>query len=705
MHEGALQVGEVQVFQGAKYDFHVIVYPGDELRINFVYNAARYSAPTIASLARSLVHLLEQVALDPACPVGQLSLCCANDAHRILKQYNDTARPYPSHRAVPALFMETVAAWPDAPALRDGARRFTYAELHARALCAAARLRAHGVASGDSIGLLTPRSAEMVIGMLAIFYCGASYIPIEAGTTAERLRFMLEDGEARLLCTVSALGVTAPPGVALHLLDADAPPAPELVPAACGPHATAYLMYTSGSTGQPKGCSISHQNIVRLVRNTDYVDFGPQHRILQTGSPAFDASTFEIWGALLNGGELCLVEEASILDPVLLRAALREQQITILWLTSALFNQLCDADPAMFAPLQYLLVGGDVLSPRHVEAARTANPHLRIINGYGPTENTTFSATFAIARAYPGGVPIGRPIANSTAYVVDAAGRLLPPGAYGELCVGGDGVAHGYLKRLELTAEKFVADPFREGGRMYRTGDLARWLPDGTLGLLGRNDFQIKIRGFRVELGEIERALCSLDGIAEAVVVAHEGSGGKQLHAFYVGSAASDPQQLRTQLAAKLPGYMVPALYLRLERMPLTVNGKLDRRALPISDSVAQRPGTPMAEPKSVTERRIADICKEVLGIEQIGLHDNFFDVGATSLNLIAINNRLKEAFRQEIALAVLFEYTSVAGMAQFLGADQSAAEARLASETEELDQSRSALFKTRNLLKMMEQS
>lgn len=704
-----LRVTDVHVFQAAKFDFHVIVFPGDELRVSFVYNGSRYRAATIESFARSLRCLLEAIAAQPQTAVGHLPVCAPEDGTRVLEVLNDTRRDYPAERSVIELFEETAAAYPQAPAVREGDRVMSYAELRCAAIGFAHRLRDSGVGSGDTVGLLAPRSTEMVVGWLAALYCGAAYLPLELHAGAERLRVILQDAQARLLCLHPAQLERAPadiPVLALAGFDEPAPTEPPIAAGGPGGDRPAYVMYTSGSTGMPKGCLVTHRNVVRLVRNTDYLPFEQRLRILQTGSPAFDASTFEVWGALLNGGELVLVDEATLLDARLLREALARHRVDALWLTSALFNQLCDSDEAMFGTLRHLVVGGDALSPRHIERVRAASPGLRIVNGYGPTENTTFSASFEIDRPFAGRIPIGRPIANSTAYVLDAMGALLPPGACGELCVGGDGVALGYLNRPELTQQKFGVDPFRPGGRLYRTGDIVRWLPDGTLDLLGRNDSQVKVRGFRVELGEIERALARHPGITDVAVIAHEapGGGGKQLHAFYTSEADLAPAVLRASLSA-LPSYMVPSFYLRLDRMPLTINGKLDRRALPVERSLAARAVPAALEPRGQTAQRIAEICRQVLGVEDIGLHENFFEAGANSLNLIAINNRLKEAFTRDLPLAVLFEHTSVARLAEYLDAGAAIEQARAADENRELDESRNAMTRTRNLMKRMEEA
>ncbi len=715
-HGGDLRVVDVEVFQAAKFDFHVVVNPGDALRVAFVYNAGRYTSAEIETCARSLLHLLSRIADAPDASISTFSVCALDDVARVLQAFNATARPYPVDGNVPQLFRETARAYPDALAVREGARALSYRQLGAGADALSIRLQALGVAPGARVALRAPRGIAMTIGALAVLQCGAAYVPIDGAATPERLRFMLDDCDVRVLLTVPAHRDRTPQGVTelvledavidahiaapdgMHTDDAAVFALPS-IPA----EAPAYVMYTSGSTGQPKGCEVLHRNIVRLVRNTDFATLGPDERILQTGAPGFDASTLEIWGALLNGGELHLIDEYAILDAARLRAALSERRITLLWLTSALFNQLCDDDPALFAPLRQLIVGGDVLSPRHIAKVRAANLGLRVVNGYGPTENTTFSATFAIEADYPDCIPVGRPIANSTAYVLDMHGKLLPPGACGELCVGGDGVAAGYVGRADLTAEKFVVDPFRTGGRMYRTGDIARWREDGTLELLGRNDGQVKIRGFRVELGEIERALVEISGASDAAVAVHEGPSGKQLHAFYVADHDLDPQQLRGPLGARLPSYMLPAHLLRVDRLPLTANGKLDRRALPFERSLAQRAQVRVVEARSATERTVASIVREVLGRDDVGLHENFFEAGGDSISLMTVAKRLKDSFDQEVPLAMLFEYTTIARIAEYLHKQDDGDDR--AREDEALAQSRNALLKTRNLMKALEET
>ncbi|WP_157776646.1 amino acid adenylation domain-containing protein, partial [Paenibacillus polymyxa] len=373
-----------------------------------------------------------------------------------------------------------------------------------------------------------------------------------------------------------------------------------------------YVIYTSGTTGQPKGVMVEHRNVVRLVKNTNYAQLDADTRILQTGAIVFDASTFEIWGSVLNGGQLVLVSQDVILDVLKLKDAVHSYGITTMFLTTPLFNQLSQQDLTLFEGIRELLVGGDVMSVPHMNRVLEAHPSLRISNIYGPTENTTFSTVHTIIGVQSESVPIGRPIHNSTAYVVDHSMRLQPVGVWGELLVGGDGVARGYRNRPDLTSEKFIDSPFRSGERCYRTGDMVRLNADGTLEYKGRIDAQVKIRGYRIELGEVETQLLKLEAVQEAVVIAREDEQGqKQLCAYVVANEEVVASVLRSTLSQKLPGYMIPSYLVQLEQMPLTPNGKIDRKALPAPEDSLQT-GADYVAPRTWVEVKLAQIWQDV---------------------------------------------------------------------------------------------
>ncbi len=449
---------------------------------------------------------------------------------------------------------------------------------------------------------------------------------------------------------------------ALDGLETAAPASP------AGPGTLAYAIYTSGTTGTPKGVLVEHRAILRLVLETNYVRLGPADRVLMTGALSFDASTFEIWGALLNGGALCRPPERAVLDPAAMKRLIAGHGITTLWLTSSLCNQLADADVALFAGLKTLLTGGEKLSAPHINRIRAAHPALTIVNGYGPTENTTFTCCHVIERDYPQDIPIGRPIANTTVWILDPKFAPVPPGAAGEICAGGDGLARGYLNDDALTREKFIPHPFLPGARLYRTGDLGRWRTDGVVEYLGRKDQQVKIRGFRIEPGEIEACLARHEGVRETAVLARDlGEGQLALVAYFTGAAGLTVEALRTHLARQLPEYMVPAHFVRLDALPLTANGKIDRRALPAPQHGGAG-GRAQVAPEGETEKTLLAIWEEVLGRKGgLGATDNFFASGGHSLKVTKLVAAIRRALGVELPLAAVFKAVTIREQARLV--------------------------------------
>jgi aspartate racemase len=437
-------------------------------------------------------------------------------------------------------------------------------------------------------------------------------------------------------------------------------------------------MYTSGSTGMPKGVAVTHRNVVRLVRGADYADLGPEQVWLQSAPISFDASTLEIWAPLLNGGRLALRDAGRASLDGLARAIARHG-VTSLWLTAGLFHHMVDDRLEALRPLRQLLAGGDVLSPEHVRRVRETLPDLALINGYGPTEGTTFTCCHPVTGLAGGSVPIGRPIANARVYVLDEEMQPVAPGVEGVLYAGGDGLARGYLGRPDLTAERFVPDPFsgrtgRPGERLYRTGDQVRWLPDATLEFLGRRDGQMKIRGFRVESGEVETALARHPAVRQAAVVAREGVGGKVLIGYVTLSAPlPDPPgaELQRFLREWLPEPMIPTVWAVLDDLPLTPNGKVDRRALPAPEAPHERRDRGRREPRTPLERDVVAICSEVLGVERVGLDDNFFELGGHSLLATQLVARLGDRLRLEIPLSLVFDAKSLGDLAEKITAQE----------------------------------
>ncbi|MBU8723257.1 non-ribosomal peptide synthetase, partial [Bacillus subtilis] len=384
----------------------------------------------------------------------------------------------------------------------------------------------------------------------------------------------------------------------------------------------------------------------------------------QTGNIVFDASTFEIWGSLLNGGQLYLAPNERILNVITLKQLIERYSINTMWLTSPLFNQLSQQDSHLFEHLTTLIIGGDVLSVSHVNEVKRNYPMLKVVNGYGPTENTTFSTTFTISDEQINSVPIGRPISNSKAYIMDHSMQLQPVGVWGELVVAGDGVARGYLNLSDLTAEKFVDNPFAPGERMYRTGDLARWLPDGNIEYLGRIDHQVKIRGYRIEIGEVETSLSSIGEVQEAIVIAREDENGdKALYAYFVASRPYHVSEMKEKLSDQLPNYMIPSYFIQLEKMPLTPNGKIDRKALPVPEGELQT-GKEYVAPRTPIEAKLAEIWQEVLGLAQVGVKDNFFNIGGHSIKILKLIQYMNEKMDVEINFQTIFYTPTIELMA-----------------------------------------
>ncbi|MDP1513189.1 amino acid adenylation domain-containing protein, partial [Paenibacillus ottowii] len=634
----------------------------DKLLLQLDYRTELFSEQEIARIIRQFLSVAEHMVQGPHKRIQELSLISEEERAQIVDVFNATAVEYPYETRIHELFEEQAERTPDHIAVALGQQSLTYRELNETANRLAHTLRDAGVKPDEPVGILTERSLDMITGTLAILKAGGAYVPVDPQYPEDRIRYMLKDSGAKLLLAQQdLLDRCYFDGQIVNLNDDTSYSADvsNLGVDGTGDHA-AYVIYTSGSTGKPKGVVVEHHSVVRLVRNTDYVPFDESTRMLQTCAFVFDVSTFEIWGALLNGGQLVLVHKDDLLDAAKLKETIRDHRVTMMWLTTPLFNQLSQQDSKLFGDVKYLLVGGDVLSAPHINRVLRDNPDLNIINGYGPTENTTFSTTYHIKEEQPDSVPIGRPIRNSTAYVVDSSFNLQPVGAWGELVVGGDGVARGYLNRPELTAEKFIDSPFRSGERCYRTGDLVRWNEDGTLEYKGRIDAQVKIRGYRIELGEVEAQLLKLEAVQEAVVIAHEDEQGqKQLCAYVVTVADIAASELRSALSQELPGYMVPSYFVQMEQLPLTPNGKVDRRALPQPEGSVDS-GENYVAARNEVERTLVSVWQSVLGIEQIGVLDNFFHLGGDSIKGIQVSSRLLQN-GYKLEMRELFQYPTIA--------------------------------------------
>ncbi|MDB6375062.1 amino acid adenylation domain-containing protein, partial [Photorhabdus bodei] len=629
-------------------------------------------------MQQALESLAEALEHTPDRPVRALEILPEAERTLLLTTWNATATAYPDALCIHQLFEQQAEKTPDAIALVYEDQTLSYAELNARANRLARQLIEQGVCPGDHVALLLARSMELVMAQLAILKAGAIYVPIDPNVPDERKNWLINDSSARLLLTDTQADIPADLDVPLFCLSDETDTDNEQDRLNLDlPRASielAYIMYTSGSTGIPKGVLVPHRAVVRLVINNGYAEIKPDDRVAFAANPAFDASTFEVWAPLLNGGALVVVDHATLLTPPEFVQVLQVQRITVLWLSIGLFNQLAEELSPVLPQIRLLIVGGDALDPHVIGQVLNTSPPQQLLNGYGPSEGTTFTTTYCINAVAPGAtnIPIGRPIANTRVYLLDAYGQPVPLGVVGEIYVGGDGVACGYLNRPELTAECFLVDPFSDNpdARLYRTGDLARYLPDGNLEFLGRNDQQVKIRGFRIEPKEIEARLAEHPMVREVAVLVRGEGQNKRLVAYVVGSENDGlADSLHTHLSTILPDYMVPTAFVRLDAFPLTPNGKLDHRALPAPDNeiVARQA---YAEPQGETEIALAAIWRELLGIEQISRYDSFFALGGHSLLAVRMIGRLRH-LGLTLTARDLFQSPVLSDLAQTLGRHQ----------------------------------
>ena len=609
--------------------------------LEFNYDPRLFNAEQIAAHLRRLEHLTEQVLAAPTRALADWPLLDDTERHQVIEKFNATARDYPANEPLHVLFEAQVQRRPEATAVLDGEHSLSYRQLDQRAERLARHLAASGVETGSKVAVCMARGASLIASILAILKRGAAYVPIDRDApTAHQARVLVDCGTAWLLNA----GDSSAPKDGVLVIDVEALTEDPIAGSSRLPTSSAgdvaYVMYTSGSTGAPKGVQVPHRAVTRLVRNNGFAEFNAQDRIALAANPAFDASTLEIWGALLNGGCLVVCPRDTLLDAARFNEHLLHHEVSVLWLTAGLFHQFAEPLAPAFRNLRYLMVGGDVLDPRRIAQVLRHSPPQHLLNGYGPTESTTFATTHRITLedALNGDIPIGKPIGNTQVYVLDEQRRPLPIGVAGELYIGGDGLAQGYLNQPQLSEQRFVPNPFQPGSRLYRTGDLARWRADGVLMFLGRNDFQVKIRGFRIELGEIEVQLKALLEVNEAVVLA---DAQQRLLAYFTATTAQEPSELRARLAAVLPDYMLPAAFVQVDRFALTANGKLDRRALPEPDEnhfAQQR----YEAPQGPVETRLAELWAEVLGVPRVGRQDNFFALGGHSLMAVQLVEQLR---------------------------------------------------------------
>ncbi len=639
------------------------------------YSTDLFDASTIHQLLNHFTSLLLSAVQHPTTPLSKLPMLSEAETQRWLTIWNNPPSPYPGETPVHVLFESQVNQTPHAIAVDYDGKSLSYRELNSQANRLAAHIQTLGVSRGKLVAVFMERSPELIVTLLAILKAGAAYVPLDPGYPIHRLQFMLKDADSPLLLTQKKLKDTLPiPSSKILCVDdflshtsTREIPNP---PCEVSGNDPVYMIYSSGSTGEPKGIVIPHRGVVRLACHTNYISLGNTEIISQTSNISFDAATFEIWGALLNGGKIAGISTETLLNPRLFSEEIRRRGVTTLFITTALFNEMAREIPEAFRGIRQVLFGGEAADHRCVREILQHGPPSRLLNLYGPTEATTFALWHLVKDVKPedSTIPIGKPITNTSAYVLDPHLNLVPIGVTGELYLGGDGLAIGYHRQPKLTSEKFIPNPFSSlpGSRLYKTGDLVRTLPDGSLEFVGRADHQVKIRGFRVELGEIEHRLTRHPEISQAVILVKEPRpGDKRLVAYFVpkGNEFPTSQALRQFLRETLPDFMVPATFVKLKNLPITPNGKVDTRALPEPERELHQ--SSFIAPNGETEAAIAEIWREVLQLPRVGRNDNFFEMGGNSLLGVQLMSRLRSRFQKSLPLSTLFHNTTVQLLAQ----------------------------------------
>jgi len=662
---------EPAIVKTVKFELTLSVTQGKEgMRGGFEYCTDLFEESTIERMISHYCRILEVVCDKPQIPVSQIEIITKDERSEILA-FNLTDYKYPNSASIIDLFEKQVKTTPNATAIIFEGTSLSYQILNQKANQIAHRLINAGVKTETLVPICLDRSIIMIAGILGILKSGGAYVPIDTSYPKERIRYMIEEtksvvaianktskhlveGCEQILVIDDMLSLA-------NLNEISNPTFPIL------PNNLAYVMFTSGSTGMPKGTMIEHHNVVSLAVGSDFTKFDSSDLLLSTGSFSFDATTIEYWGMLLNGGTLVLCSENQLMDSELLKKQIESNQITKMWFTSSWFNQLVDNDISLFSSLKTIMVGGEKLSTLHIQKMRTTFPNIELINGYGPTENTTFSLTYNIKeKNITHSIPIGKPLSNRKAYVLDSNLSLIPIGVAGEIYLAGAGLGRGYLNRDELNKEKFINSPFQESEKLYKTGDLGRWLPSGDIEYLGRLDDQVKIRGYRIELGEIEEAIQNSGFVLQCVVVAKEFQTSMRLIAYVVVKEGNDKTEISDYLQALLPEYMIPLLWIEMESLPLTSNGKVDKRALPDID-VEEQIKHKYVAPQNEIEKKLVKIWEEILEVNPIGVYDNFFELGGHSLLAIRMIFCIERDLNTKIPIQMIFNFEKIVDLARYI--------------------------------------
>ena len=663
------QKNSIEAVEQTNYDLNVIVQTGDSLKIKLKYNPSLYDKKLLSRLEGHIRNIIKVIFSNIHEKLQDINILTDTEKKTLLFEFNDNETDYGKEKTIPEIFEEYAHKQPQKTAVVYKEQSLTYGELNERAEELSRHLINQGVKAGDIVAILLNSCVEMIVNILGILKSGAAYLPIDSKMPLSRVHYMLEDCDVNILVTAKEVINTETLGVELlYIKDLNKPEnSIRSIKNNYSAKNCAYIMYTSGTTGEAKGIRTNHSNIIRVVKNTNYIELCEKDSVLQTSNYSFDGSTFNIFGALLNGAKLVLIE--NVLELSDLSTTIRKEEISVLFLTTLLFNMLVDADLQIFKDVRKIVFGGEAASVEHVRKALAQLGKGKLINVYGPTETTVFATAYPIDAIASNmlSIPIGFPISNTQIYILDSNLKVQPIGVSGELYIGGAGVAMGYLNKEELTKERFIENPFVIGDIIYRSGDIGRWLENGVIEYLGRADDQVKIRGFRIELQEIETLLSRYEGINEAIVVVNEDKAdNKFLVAYVTGKQGITLSEIRGYLLQQLPAYKVPSRIVILDRIPITANGKLDKSALPMLEADTE---LDYVAPRNQIEEKLVSIYKKVLGVSQFGINNNYFEHGGNSLKTTLLVNRIFKEINIKLKIEDFFQKQTIQEISELIHA------------------------------------
>ena len=648
-------------------DIHMFEWnENNSIQIAYDYKISKYDKQDILDLHARILHIIHQVIHNKTILLKEIEIVTPEEKHQILYEFNNTKTDYPKDKTIVDLFEEQVEKTPNNIAVVFGDQQLTYKELNEKANQLARYLIDNDVKRGNIVGILLDKSLEVIISMFAILKTGACFLPIDISYPEERLNYIINNSNPKIILSSKKINKNIHPNTIYVDLDESTIYTTTLINnlnLSLTPNDSMYVMYTSGSTGTPKGVIVTHKNIIRLAMYPNFIKFTNQEVMIQTGTFVFDACIFEIFGSLLHGFKLYIIKKEELLDINYFSDFLKKKKVTILFLTTGLFNQFGLQQPDMFKNLKYLLTGGDVISGSSVKNILKVCNNLKIINCYGPTENGSYSTCYSLTGKEKN-IPIGKPITNSTAYVVSNSGELCPIGVPGELWVGGYGVSNGYLNNPDLTQKNFIGNPFGEG-KIYKTGDLVKWLSDGNIQFIGRIDNQVKIRGFRVELSEIDKQiLVKISDIKQALTVIHTVNNLKIICSYIIAKKKIDVDKLKRELSKSLPTYMIPAHIIQLEDFPLNMNGKVDKKLLPLPNINSKKQ---IVIARNETDNKILSNLRSILNLNKISISNSFFELGGDSLSAISFSNKLSKELNTNITVQDIFNFPVIMDLSDYI--------------------------------------